>query len=348
MKLEQSFGISMLFLLLCVTEGTGAELKVGKAELIYTDDEIPIRYDGSLSTLKEKDGRMLFFHSFGCRIKNQEYRRSRHSWHTGIPEDPLKTHLSSRKDEDFWNYNGCYENTDERGIWILGMYEIPDGQLLGITHSEVRYPGKRQQFAIGIGYSKDRGQNWTYCGEIVKAADSYRNVGGGAYHVVGDYLQVYYNDTEGQCMARAKLADVLREVKRQRVGKWHKHRKGKWEVPGLATISGTPIFTRKGGEDVHSDAAYCTALKKYLLTVQTHKRGELLLYSSSDGVAWQLEAVVDSNDDGLIQAYSTFVDFDGPTSDCHEVDGDFYIYFPRKNMNNHDWDAMYRVHLEVK
>jgi len=338
----------MLLLLLCLSEGKGAELQVGEAELIYTDDEIPIRYDGSLSTIRDQNGRMLFFHSFGCRIKDQEYRRSRHSWHTGTPDDPLKTHLRSKTDKDLWDYNGWYEKTDERGIWILGMYEAPNGDLLGITHSEVRYPKKPDVIVLGIGYSTDRGHNWTYCGEIVKAADPHRNVGGGAYHIVGDYLQVYYNDTEGQCMARAKLRDVLREARNHRTGKWFKYRKGKWEVPGLAAISGTPIFARKGGEDVHSDAAYCTALEKYLLTVQTHTKGKLLLFSSSDAVAWQLETVVDSNDDGLIQAYSTFVDFDGPTRDCHEVDGDFYIYFPRKNMKNHDWDTMYRVHLQVK
>ena len=159
---ELIFGLSMLFSPFCLCEAMGAELHVGDAELIYTNDEIPIRYDGSLSTIRDKHGRMLFFHSFGCRIENKAYRRSRHSWHTGPPEDPLKTHLSSRVDEEFWDYNGWYENTIEQGIWILGMYETPNGDLLGITHSEVRHPNKRQQFAIGIGYSTDRGHSWTY------------------------------------------------------------------------------------------------------------------------------------------------------------------------------------------
>ena len=39
------------------------QLELGELELIYTEDEIPIRYDGSLSTLR-KDGEMHFFHSF--------------------------------------------------------------------------------------------------------------------------------------------------------------------------------------------------------------------------------------------------------------------------------------------
>lgn len=343
----------MLLIPLCACEVRAAELRVGRAELIYTDDEIPIRYDGSLSTIKEEDGRMLFFHSFGCRLKDQAYRRSRHSWHTGTPKDPLRTHLSSRTDEALWGYNGWYENTDQRGIWILGMYEAPNGDLLGITHSEVKYPKKPQQFALGIGYSRDRGRSWTYCGEIVKAADPHRNVGGGAYHLVGDYLQVYYNDTQGSCMARAKIADVLREARQQRVGSWHKRRDGRWDVPGLSATSGTPILLH--GHDLHSDAAYCTPLKKYLLTatLETSEVIKLLLFSSSDAVTWQLEAVLDSTkkdsiEDRLGQPYSTFVDFDGPTRDCHEVDGDFHIYFPRKNMKYQDWDVMYRVQLKVE
>ena len=54
------------------------ELKLGELKLMYTEDEIPIRYDGNLSTIR-KDGEMHFFHSFGCRIKTSETRRSRHS-----------------------------------------------------------------------------------------------------------------------------------------------------------------------------------------------------------------------------------------------------------------------------
>ena len=54
------------------------QLKLGELELIYTEDEIPIRYDGSLSTLR-KGGEMHFFHSFGCRLEPGDKRRSRHS-----------------------------------------------------------------------------------------------------------------------------------------------------------------------------------------------------------------------------------------------------------------------------
>jgi hypothetical protein len=101
------------------------ELKLGELELIYTEDEIPIRYDGSLSTLR-RDGEMHFFHSFGCRFEPGQHRRSRHSWHKGTPEDPLKTHVVSKTEEELWDYNGYYQDVEEEGIWILGMYECPN------------------------------------------------------------------------------------------------------------------------------------------------------------------------------------------------------------------------------
>ena len=78
------------------------DFRIGEAELIYTEDEIPIRYDGSLSTIQKEKNSMYFFHSFGCRLKPEEKRRSRHSWHYGPPEDPLKVHHFSKTDDEFW------------------------------------------------------------------------------------------------------------------------------------------------------------------------------------------------------------------------------------------------------
>ncbi len=117
------------------TTGT-QQLKLGELKLIYTEDEIPIRYDGSLSTLRQ-NGEMYFFHSFGCRLKPGQTRRSRHSWHKGTVDDPLKCHVVSKTDKVFWDYNGFYQDQSEKGIWILGMYECPNGDLLGITHAEL-------------------------------------------------------------------------------------------------------------------------------------------------------------------------------------------------------------------
>lgn len=332
-------------------------IKIGEAELLYTEDEIPIRYDGSLSTIRDK-GTMYFFHSFGCRLKTGPHRRSRHSWHYGPPLDPLKVHHFSKTDDALWDYNGYYQNMKEEGIWILGMYKRDNGDLLGITHSEVQgFPGghRNQVFSIGLGYSTDKGKSWTYCGEIVRAGNPLTNVGGGPYIIVEDYLYVYYNDRDRMerkkklCVARASLKDVLKDASKHRVGNWHKYRDGTWDTPGLSDIAGTNVIPQVyGHEDLHSDAAYCTALGRYLLTVQTHGANKLLLFSSKDGIHWVQEAVVDSAAKDEMQPYSSFVDFDGPTDDCREVDDSFYIYFPRKRLNDHEHDAMYRRLVTIK
>ncbi|MEN8193515.1 MAG: hypothetical protein ABFS12_11910 [Bacteroidota bacterium] len=335
-------------------------INIGEAELIYTDDEIPIRYDGSMSTVKI-DGEMHFFHSFGCRFKPGESRRSRHSWHKGTPLDPLKTHVSSKTEEEMWDYNGWYKNAGAEGTWILGIYEAENGELLGITHSEVTAAAEKQgdyemTYVIGLGYSIDKGQTWKYCGEIAKASNPNTNVGGGAYIIKDNYMYVYFNDSDTDepeprrpVVIRAKLKDVLKDGANGKVGKWFKYKDGKWNTPGLSDIPGDAIFALENGrEDLHADAAYCTALGKYLLTVQTHEFKELLLYSSEDGLSWKKEGVVDVAGEMEMQPYSTFVDFDGPSNDCHTVDDNFYIYFPRKKMKNHDHDYMYRSHITIK
>ncbi|MEN8249303.1 MAG: hypothetical protein ABFS32_10265 [Bacteroidota bacterium] len=359
MRITNRTLVAFLIFGLFHTLSNAQTISLGETELIYTDDEIPIRYDGSLSTIRWDD-QMHFFHSFGCRFGSNENRRSRHSWYTGTPLDPLKTHLGSKEDHEFWDYNGYYSGMETEGIWILGMYKHENGNLLAITHSEVTPDSEKQgdsdlSYTIGLGYSTDKGKSWVYCGDIIRAADKHTNVGGGAYIVKDDYLYVYYNDTDTvpsgrhPAVARAKLKDIIEMASQGKVGKWMKYKDGNWGTPGLSDIAGSSIFPLESGwEDLHSDAAYCTALGKYLLTVQTHDENELLLYSSADGVEWEKEAVIDVAGKGEMQPYSSFVDFDSPSDDCSTVSGDFYIYFPRKKMNNHDHDYMYRRRITIE
>lgn len=361
-KVDQ--GVVAFFLLLSTVSVQAQQIQLGQLELIYTEDEIPIRYDGSLSTLR-KDGEMFFFHSFGCRLETTLERRSRHSWHKGPADDPLKCHVVSRTDKELWDYNGYYQDQIEKGIWILGMYECPNSDLLAITHAELNNAAKgarnrrhEQRFALGLGYSTNRGLDWTYCGEIVRPTDDRHNVGGGAYLIVGEYIYVYFNDiapretrarsTRLHCVARSELASVVKAAAKHQVTTWHKYRDGNWDVPGLSGEPGDDLIPHVvGGEDLHADAAYCTALGKYLLTVQTHSAGRLLLFSSPDGVDWELATTVDRISSGAIQPYSSFVDFDGPSADCHTVDDDFFIYFPRKGPD-HDHDHLFRRRITIE
>jgi len=328
---------------------------LGEKELIYTDINIPIRYDGSLSTIKRDDSTLFFFHSYGCR---EPGNRSRHAWFYGTELDPLSHLVSETTDADLWDYNGYYQETVQKGVWILGMYKRDNGDLLAITHSETNYKvGDRTfDYAIGLGYSRDQGKSWTYCGEIILPAFRRTNVGGGAYIIKDGYLYVYYNDRgtvrsskQGICVARAPFNEVLEKAEVHQVSRWHKYRDGKWDVPGLSDTPGTPVIPFKyGGEDCHSDAAYCTASEKYLFTVQSQIGNKLLLYASSNGVNWQFEVVVDSSESNRFMPYSAFVDFNGPRDDCSEVDHSFYIYYPHKSKQDHNVDDMYRRLVTIK
>lgn len=84
--------------------------------------------------------------------------------------------------------------------------------------------------------------------------------------------------------------------------------------------------------DFHSDAVYCAALKKYLITVNTAGFGKLLLYSSSDGVRWGNPMLVDDQfrgDWNVHLEHSFFVSLDKDASDdCRIVGRHFYIVYP--------------------
>jgi len=346
----------ILMILIGFASANARSIKVGEPELLYTEDEIPIRYDGTLTTLRKYGNTMYFYHPFGCRIEPGGKRRSRHSWHYGPPEDPLKVHHLSVTEEEFWDYNGYYQGTEEEGIWILAMHQLENGNLLGITHAEINYTKNRkeQRFVVGIGYSTNRGDKWTYCGEIIKAADERQNVGGGAYILKEDYIYVYYNDVDPStrtrlaCVARAKLDEVAKAAARHEVTTWHKYRNGRWDTPGLSGTPGSNIIPRVyGSEDLHADAAYCTALGRYLMTVQTGNIHKLLLFSSKDGIDWKRETIVDETDADVIQPYAAFVDFNGSSDDGRIVDDHFYIYFPRKR-RDHNQDDMFRCLITIE
>jgi len=331
-------------------------ITVGQGELIYTLDEIPIRYDGTLSTLRKDGKTMCFFSSFGCRIKPGGNRRSRHSWFSGPPEDPLKVHLSSKTEQELWDDNGYYHGTKEAGLWILAIHQLKNGDLLAITHAELQYANDQTyHYRLGLGYSTDQGEHFTYCGEIVQPADDTANVGGGAYILRDKYIYAYYNDVDPvshkrlECVARANLEAVVSAAAKHQVTVWNRYREGQWNIPALSATPGSNILPRAyGGEDLHSDAAYCTALDRYLMTVQTHGAHKLLLFSSKDGLDWKQAAIVDETAENVMQPYAAFVDYDSPTDDGLVVGNHFYIYYPRMEMNDQNKAPMYRRLITIE
>lgn len=89
--------------------------------------------------------------------------------------------------------------------------------------------------------------------------------------------------------------------------------------------------------DFHSDAAYCSVLGKYVITVSNGPGsppafGALMLYSSTDGVNWGSPTIIDTAAVPgyyVEKAHSFFAALDSSAADdCHEVGKQFYIYFP--------------------
>ena len=366
-KFRSSVAGSVLLLLVSAA-GYGAmpssatQIKLGPLVMIYDAPQTSIRYDGSLCPLR-RDGEMYFFHSFGCRNN----KISSHTWHKGTISNLFEVKISDKKERETWNYNGFYRNLLVKGIWVLGIYKCPNGDLLGITHAELnnlkdggtQIYTTNQQYALGLGYSTNNGLNWTYCGEIVRPGDDRCNVGGGAYLIRDEYIYVYFNDAQTytgkwddsrvQCVARARLADVLEAAARHQVALWHKYRDGRWETPGLSGKVGSDIIPNiTGREDMHVHATYCTALKKYLMTVHAQGKQMLFLFSSPDVLQWSKEATLDQAEGHCIQAYSTFVDFDGPSDDGHTVDGDFYITWPRLHSGGLHRSAVYQRRITIE
>lgn len=212
-----------------------------------------------------------------------------------------------------------------------------------------------------------------------------------------DYFYVYYCDYPSQCwcwcsnpgdpnygrcdasgkracVARAIKSDVLAKAKQiygerlssnnaTPITSFYKYIGTGWDTHPATTrnVCGANIITyplpRTQWIDLHSHAAYCTALKKYLLLVSNGVGnqgqfgtagvpGILGLYASSDGITWKFLNVVDSSKtysntttpSYIEKAQSFFVSMDvNPqgkpiaSTDCDSVGSRFYIFTPYVN-----------------
>lgn len=318
---------SVLPLNLQTAHATGT-MTVGPAELIYTDSQKPLNFfDGSPATLRKSDTQTHYFH----------YDGNVYSHFYGAADDPFKQ-VITRPTMDNNGYTG--------EVWIYNIYKHTDGNLLAFCHLE---GGNPIHYGVGLAYSTDNGDTWEYLGQIVAPDTPTFNVGGVPYLVVGNYFYVYFNEhSNGKklSVARALVSDVLSAAALGNVTTWYKYDGSSWTEDGL-TGSGASVIPRADpavNYDLHSDAAYSTALEKYMITVQTHGKGQLLLFTSTDGINWGDETIIDETDDNdYIQAYSWFQAIDGGTDDSREVGSSFYIYTPRKDwLNRYDYDEVWR------
>ena len=103
--------------------------------------------------------------------------------------------------------------------------------------------------------------------------------------------------------------------------------------------------------DSHSDAAYCSALGKYMLLSQGDCRLYMLL--SDDCVHWEDPIVVATGSPRTgYFSYSTIVGLDDEAStDFSTVGHDFYIYFTHKpngeQIDGYDYDLYHRCRITI-
>jgi hypothetical protein len=299
--------------------------------------------------------------------------------------------------------------------WIANVYKVtqedilsinrPDlgmkaGDLLGFVHVETTPDGtNRADYSIGLAYSTNNGDNWAYCGDIIRMACNStagnNNISGIPYIVYKDpsnikWFYVYFNDFgntnwysnknfnpgKRQCVARSLFNDVLintyiicsKANQNYQLNsnnlvpkfyKWINSGSLTWSTKDACTFNdlgaqiipkfpgiGTPYPPPPSGlpnngpdsllYDFHSDAAYCSALKKYLITVSNgldpnNPCGALFLYSSRDGVHWGYPELIDVSpgSEHIEKAHSFFASLNNDASeDCSTVGKEFYIYIP--------------------
>jgi autotransporter-associated beta strand protein len=326
-------------------------INIGDAELLYADSQMPFTMDASFATLKRDSNTMQFFETDrGTSVYPLRYH--------GPLAYPLQTHDANAG----WNFSGIYTG-GVSGPWLGNIYDNGSGTLIGIIHRE-DFSANLGFFAIGLAKSTDGGANWKYLGDIVRPYGnnavgnfSYSNIGGVPYLIVGDYMYVYFNehttaDSTGHkrlAVARALTSDIMAAAATNSVPVFYKYAGGVWTQNGLTGLADNIIPNGDSAhtnfsvsEDFHSDAAYCAPLGMYLITVQTQSRSQLLLFTSTNGLDWGNETVVDYAP-GYSQPYSTFASLNADASnDCHVVGNEFYLIYPRKNVNNYNDNTLYR------
>lgn len=330
------------------------DVVVGPRELVRAREQMPFIMDVSLPTLRRDETTWFFYHAVDWAKNNTKY--------SGTVSDPFQTKVWQKNRDEMYDLNGWYADVHHAGLWLTNIRQVDSRSLLGVVHIELHYQepavNKGEDYAIGIVYSTDGGDRWTYCGEIVRPKNSKGNIGGVPLLVVGDYLHVYFNEhgPTGRrlSVARAKTADVLAAAKNHAVTPWRKFRDESWNEDGLTGLGSAvlPDSAASGGHptDVHADAAYNRAVNQFMITSWCHAEGvgRLYLHMSPDGVHFAPPTLLDEEPRQWMP-YSTFLahEQDRETNDMSTVGAEFYVLINHKSAENYGIDTLYRRKIAV-
>ena len=311
-----------------------------------SEDQVPIHgsyIDAPHSLLKKNDKEFYIQHSKGLLRHPRRLKEGITTRSSGTLENPFSSLEWSRYVPELWDKNGH----PNQGLWIMSMYKISENELLGFVHTESCYDMTKpcmegeKLFTVGLGYSKDNGENWTFLGDILRPYKYDRpvktpNVGGVGYVIVGDEFQIFFQDyneegTRRAGTARANKKQVIDAARKGKSFEWKKLRDGQFTEPGLTALSDDMLSNHKFDINMHCKATYAPSIGKYLLLTWSseNENPELYLFASSDALNWELaETISDHNTDFRIM-YPFFGSL--YSDDVHEVGNEFNIYWARNH-----------------
>src|SRR4029450_12972016 len=147
-----------------LTASASPSLTVGDAQLLYSDAQMPFTMDGPFATLKRDANTMYFWHTDA---------ETTTKW-IGTLTNPLQTLAWSKSIEQgqVWRTTAAGSPNGIAGawpgpgdLWLYGVYKIDSTHLLGFVHREKNGGGSGPPSSMGLAYSSDTGDSWTYLGD---------------------------------------------------------------------------------------------------------------------------------------------------------------------------------------
>lgn len=334
-------------------------LIVNNVRKFASEEQVPIGgsyIDAPHSILKKNDKEFYIQHSKGLLRHPRRLKEGMTSRSSGTLEHPFTSVEWSKYVPDLWDKNGH----SNQGLWIMSMYKITNNELLAFVHTESCYDMTKpceegeKLFTVGLGYSKDNGESWTFLGDILRPYKYDRpvktpNVGGVGYVIVGDEFQIFFQDynEEGKRRAgtaRANMNQVIDAARKGKSFEWKKLKNGQFNEPGLTGLSDDMLNNHNFDINMHCKATYAPSVGKYLLLTWSSGNGkpELYLFASSDALNWELaETLTDYNTNFRI-IYPFFGSL--YSDDVHEVGNEFNIYWARNHKEL--WGASVKIDIK--
>jgi hypothetical protein len=265
--------------------------------------------DTPLTSVKKGDNDYEWYHFWNWGTVMQKSQ--------GTLENPMAQLLIEKRNQSFIDMQGF-----GGGVWIQSLYKCTNGNLLGFCHLErVFAENGEYKGRVGLAYSQNNGDSWTYLGHIVSSYNDWfgfdESISGGPFIVKDQWLYVYFNESANMgpknvkrqlplSVARAKFDDVLANAKDGKVTPFKKYFNGDWTEDGLGGQS-TPVFhpgsaTNDVGIGWHM--TYNTYLKQYMFV---YCAGDTKLTFSKDGLAWSDPVTIRKTGDGKFAFYAGIV-----------------------------------------